>query len=38
MVKIPVAIARSLGIDQSTLAEILLEPDGRIAIRVKTGG
>jgi len=38
MVTIPVAIARSLGIDKSTLAEILLEADGRIAIRVKTGG
>lgn len=38
MVTIPAAIARSLGIDKSTPAEILLEEDGRIAIRVKTGG
>jgi predicted RNA-binding Zn-ribbon protein involved in translation (DUF1610 family) len=38
MVTIPVAIARSLGIDKSTPAEILLEADGRIAIKVKAGG
>jgi uncharacterized OB-fold protein len=37
MVTIPAAIARSLGIEKSTLAEILLESDGRIAIRVRTG-
>ncbi len=38
MVRIPVAIARSLGIEKSTLAEILLEADGTIAIKVRTGG
>jgi len=37
MVTIPTAIAKGLGISGSTLAEILLEEDGRIAIRIKTG-
>ena len=36
MVTIPIAIAKCLGIDKSALAEILLETDGRIAIRIKT--
>ena len=37
MVTIPVAIAKALGIEGSTLAEVLLEENGRIAIRIKEG-
>jgi len=37
MVTIPHAITRALGITGSTLAEVLLEENGRIAIRIKAG-
>jgi DNA-directed RNA polymerase subunit RPC12/RpoP len=37
MVTIPHAITKALGINGSTLAEVLLEENGRIAIRIKAG-
>lgn len=37
MVTIPNAITRALGIKGSTIAEVLLEENGRIAIRIKAG-
>jgi len=37
MVTIPYAIAKALGINGSTLAEVLLEENGSIAIRIKAG-
>ena len=37
MVTIPAAVVRALGITKSTLAEVLLEEDGKIAITIKSG-
>jgi DNA-directed RNA polymerase subunit M/transcription elongation factor TFIIS len=37
MVTIPIAITRALGINGSTLAEVLLEENGSIALRIKAG-